>query len=126
MPRRLILSTSDRALLLAVPDTGDELIRLYTFSEADLSLIGQRRGDANRLGLADQLALLRFPGQGLASDAEAPAGLLRWLGRQLRIDPACWARYAQREATRREHLLELRAYLGLQPFGLAPGAAGSH
>ncbi len=119
MPRRSILTTAERAVLLAVPEAGDELIRLYTFSDADLSLIGQHRGDANRLGLAVQLALLRFPGQGLAADAEAPAPLLRWLGRQLRIDPACWPRYAQREATRREHLLELRTYLGLKPFGLA-------
>jgi hypothetical protein len=46
MPRRSILSAADRSCLLALPDTEDELIRHYTFSEADLSLIRQRRGDA--------------------------------------------------------------------------------
>ncbi|MCZ7171582.1 DUF4158 domain-containing protein, partial [Salmonella enterica] len=65
MPRRSILSVAERASLLALPDTEDELIRRDTFSEADLSLIRQRRGDANRLGVGVQLCLLRFPGQGL-------------------------------------------------------------
>ncbi|MEO6878613.1 MAG: DUF4158 domain-containing protein, partial [Gemmatimonadaceae bacterium] len=44
-------------------ETNDELIRHYTFSEADLSLIRQRRGDANRLGAAVQLCLLRGYGE---------------------------------------------------------------
>jgi hypothetical protein len=61
MPRRSILSAAERDSLLALPDTQDELIRHYTFSEPDLSLIRQRRGDANRLGVAAQLCLLRFP-----------------------------------------------------------------
>ena len=119
MPRRSILSAAERISLLALPDTEDELIRHYTFSEADLSLIRQRRGDANRLGIAVQLCLLRFPGHGLLPDATVPSPLLQWISRQLCTDPACWPQYAEREETRREHLLELRAYLGMQPFGLA-------
>jgi hypothetical protein len=39
--------------------------------------------------------------------------------RQLRLDATCWPQYAEREETRREHLLELRTYLGMEPFGLA-------
>jgi hypothetical protein len=50
MPRRPILSAVERSSLLALPDTEDEFIRHYTFSDPDLSLIRQRRGDANRLG----------------------------------------------------------------------------
>ena len=118
MPRRSILSAAERKSLLSLPGTKDDLIRHYTFNEADLSLIRQRRSDANRLGVAVQLCLLRFPGQGLLTDAEVPAFLLRWIGQQLCIDPACWPHYAERETTRREHLLELRAYLGVEPFGL--------
>ena len=119
MPRRSILSAAERDSLVALPDTQDELIRHYTFSESDLSLIRQHRGDANRLGVAVQLCLLRFPGQGLLPDATVPMFLLQWIGRQLQLDPACWPQYAEREETRREHLLELRAYLGVEPFGLA-------
>ena len=44
MPRRSILSASERESLLALPDTEEELIRYYTFSENDLSIIRQRRG----------------------------------------------------------------------------------
>jgi TnpA family transposase len=119
MPRRSILSAAERESLLALPDTQDEFIRNYSFSEPDLSLIRQRRGEANRLGVAVQLCLLRFPGQGLLPDAAVPMPLLQWIGEQLRLDPACWPQYAEREETRREHLLELRAYLGMEPFGLA-------
>ena len=99
MPRRSILSTAERISLLALPDTADELIRHYTFSETDLSLIRQRRNDANRLGVAVQLCLLRFPGQGLLPDATMPVSLLQWIGRQLRIDPSCWPHYAERDET---------------------------
>ncbi|CZT26456.1 hypothetical protein PCPL58_p6020 (plasmid) [Pseudomonas cerasi] len=67
MPRRLILSASERDTLLALPDSQDDLIRYYTFNESDLSLIRQRRGDANRLGFAIQLCLLRYPGYRRAS-----------------------------------------------------------
>lgn len=52
MPRRLILSATERDTLLALPESQDDLIRYYTFNDSDLSLIRQRRGDANRLGFA--------------------------------------------------------------------------
>ncbi len=70
-------------------------------------------------GNVPQLCFLRFPGQGLLPDAAVPTPLLQWIARELRLDPACWPQYAEREETRREHLLELRAYLGVEPFGLA-------
>ena len=62
MPRRSLLSASERASLLALPEHPDDLIRHYSLSEPDLSLIRQRRGEANRLGFAIQLCLLRYPG----------------------------------------------------------------
>lgn len=68
MPRRSVLSNTERSSLLVLPEHQDDLIRHYTFTEGDLSLIGQRRGDANRLGFAVQLCLLRYPGYALAGD----------------------------------------------------------
>jgi hypothetical protein len=50
MQRRSILSTIERNSLLTIPDEQDDLIRHYTLNELDISLIRQRRGDANRLG----------------------------------------------------------------------------
>lgn len=87
MPRRSILSATERTSLLSMPQAQDDLIRLYTFSNSDLALIRQRRGDANRLGWAVQLCLLRYPGQGLLTDTDVPMHLVRWVGQQLRIDP---------------------------------------
>jgi TnpA family transposase len=68
VPRRSILSATERESLLALPDAKDELIRHYTFNESDLSVIRQRRGPANRLGFAVQLCYLRFPGIFLGAD----------------------------------------------------------
>jgi TnpA family transposase len=62
MPRRSILSAAERQSLLALPDNHAYPIRYYTLSESDLSIIRQRRGEANRLGFAVQLCYLRFPG----------------------------------------------------------------
>lgn len=47
--------------MLALPDTKEDLIRHYTFSDIDLSIIRQRRGPANRLGFAVQLCYFQNP-----------------------------------------------------------------
>ena len=119
MPRRNLLTPAERTSLLAFPATDDEFIQHYTFSESDLSVIRQRRGSHNRLGFAVQLCYLRYPGFALPTDAEPPASLLKIVGRQLRIEPDIWSQYAQRPETRREHLLELQAWLKLTPFAVA-------
>lgn len=119
MPRRSVLSAPDRAALLACPDEDAERIRLYTFSETDLALIRQRRGDANRLGFAVQLALLRYPGVALAPDQAVDDALVRWVASTLWLDPTVWAQYAVRDTTRRQHRQQLFAYLGLSAFGLS-------
>lgn len=118
MPRRSILSATERDNLMALPEGEDDLIRHYSFTESDLSLIRQRRGDANRIGFAVQLSLLRYPGYALASDTVVPEQIIHWIARQVRSDAAAWSQYGEREKTRNEHLHELRAYLGLSPFGL--------
>ena len=118
MPRRSILSAAERESLMALPDEQDDLIQYYSFTESDLSLIRQRRGDANRIGFAVQLCLLRYPGYALASDVSMPDPLIQWIARQIRSNPATWPQYGARDETRREHLQELRAYLKLSPFSL--------
>lgn len=116
MPRRSILSVAERDSLLALPATQDELIRHYTLSETDLSIIGQHRKAANRLGFAVQLCYMRHPGVTLEIDEEPFAPLLRMVAAQLKVTPECWAEYGQRAETRREHLLELQSNFGFQTF----------
>ena len=60
MPRRSILSAAELDGLIVVPKAKDELIRHYTFNEADLAIIRQRRGPANRLGFAILLCYMRM------------------------------------------------------------------
>ena len=105
--------------LLALPESQDDLIRYYTFNDSDLSLIRQRRGDANRLGFAVQLCLLRYPGYALGTDSELPEPVILWVAKQVQAEPASWAKYGERDVTRREHAQELRTYLQLAPFGLS-------
>ena len=116
MPRHSILSTAERESLLAFPDAEDLFILHDTPGEGDLSLVRPRRGDHNRLGFAVQLCCLRYPGCALPTDAEPPAPLLAFVGRQMHIEPNVWPLYAQRPETRREHLAELQAWLSLTPF----------
>lgn len=119
MSRRSILSDSERDSLLVIPENQDDLIRYYTFNEPDLSLIRQRRGDANRLGFAVQLCLLRYPGYGLSNDMAATKPLVQWAASQIKADASVWEKYGKRDETRREHLQELRSYLNLSPFSLS-------
>ena len=51
MPRREILTSTERMPLLAFPEDEGELIRKYTLTKADLALVRQHRGDHNGLQL---------------------------------------------------------------------------
>lgn len=116
MPRRSILSAAERDSLLALPEAKDELIRHYTLSETDLSIIGQHRGSENRLGFAVQLCYLRFPGIVLGVDEPPFLPLLRMVAAQLKVPLESWDEYGQREQTRWEHLVELQAMFGFKSF----------
>jgi TnpA family transposase len=118
MPRRSILSVTERTILLALPENQDDLIRYYTFNESDLSLIRQHRGDANRLGFAVQLCLLRYPGYALSNEVTVSEPVIQWVAHQIRAETASWHKYGNRDETRREHFQELRAYLRVSPFSL--------
>ena len=119
MPRRAILSATERESLLALPDAKDDLIRYYTFNETDLSIIRQRRGPANRLGFAVQLCYLRFPGIVLGVDESPLPPLLRLVAAQLKVPVESWDEYGQRDQTRREHLVELQTVFGFKPFTMS-------
>jgi len=118
MPRRPILSAAEREGLLAPPDDQSELIRHYTFSESDLSVIRRHRGAANRLGFAVQLCYMRHPGVVLGPRERPFAPLLRLVAAQLKTSPEGWAEYGQRDQTRREHLVELQTVFGFRPFAM--------
>jgi TnpA family transposase len=44
--------------------------------------------------------------------------MVQWVAQQIQADASFWLKYGERYETRRGHLQELRAYLGLSAFGL--------
>ena len=118
MSRRSTLSATEREQLLALPESHEEFIRQYTFSEGYLSLIHQHRGPANRLGFAVQLCYLRIPSVVLGMDQLPAPSVLAFVATQLKLAVPEWAVYGQREQTRRKYLRELQAAFGFQTFGL--------
>jgi hypothetical protein len=68
MPRRELLTPTERLQLLAFPEDAGELIRVLTLSKADIAFVQQHRGDHNRFGIAVLMAYLRYPGRTLAKD----------------------------------------------------------
>lgn len=75
MARRNLLTNEERRRLFEPRVDELPLIRNYTLSIDDLDIIGNRRGNANRLGIAAQLSLLRFPGFGLRTNEDLPLAL---------------------------------------------------
>lgn len=119
MPKRTILNQPERAKLFGIPESPDDLIRLYSFNEADLSLINQRRGDHNRLGFAVLLCYLRYPGIAMPMGEKPPKELLSFIEEQLAIKTGTWPAYSERVETRREHLYELQAWMKLNPISIS-------
>lgn len=115
MARRSLLSDAERSLLFGVPADRDALARLYTLDRHDLALIATRRGDANRLGFAIQLVLLRHPGVSLSLVGGVAAALVAYIAEQLEIEPVAFAAYAARLPTASGHARELERRLGLRP-----------
>ena len=116
MPRRELLTAAQREALLAFPDEEENLLQHYVLSVRDLAAARQHRGDHNRLGFAVQLCYLRYPGRVLAENETPPAAVLGMVAAQPQVQSALWDEYAQRDETRREHLIELQHLYGFQPF----------
>jgi TnpA family transposase len=118
MPRRSILTATEKESLITIPETEEELIRYYTLSETDLSIIRQHRGAANRLGFAVQLCCMRYPGIAISSEQPLPEIFLEYLANQLEVSSEIWSEYGRRQETRREYLLELQSLFGFELFSM--------
>jgi TnpA family transposase len=97
--RRQLLTEEERQLLFGTQRDADALTRHYSFTRSDRELLAVRRGNANRLGFAVQLALLRHPGMSLAHMEEPVDSLVAWLAERLEIPAAAFAEYAGRAQT---------------------------
>jgi Domain of unknown function (DUF4158) len=76
-----------------VPSRAD-LERFFVLDDADRNLIGDRRGDHNRLGLMLQATTVRYVGRFLENPLDVPWPVVEYLAEQLGIaDPSCVKRY---------------------------------
>jgi len=92
------------------------MVRHYTLSGEDIVLINRRRGDPNRLGFAVMLCYLRFPGRILQQGEQPPPALCAFVAEKLGLNAAHFGDYAERDQTRRQHVLEIQTALGLRPL----------
>lgn len=100
--------------MFGLPTDRDALARHYTFTRSDLDLIASRRGNANRLGFAVQLALLRYPGLPLPHIGEPIDAVVGWVAEHLELPVTAFAEYARRSQTMTDHARDTVAALGLR------------
>ncbi|CAO3383320.1 Tn3 family transposase [Azospirillum argentinense] len=115
MPRHRLLADDDLRRLLGVPADRDSLARHFTLIPSDHDFVLTRRGAANRLGFAVQLALLRQSGRALAQVGEPLDALVAWIAAQIDVPAHLFADYARRHQTMTDHARQLASMLGLRP-----------
>jgi TnpA family transposase len=100
------------------PPTADQLARYFYLSDADRSVVDERRTPRGRLGFAVQLGTVRFLGTFLSDLTEVPPVVVRTVGTSLGISDAeaVFARYLGRDETRREHAAEIQDRYGYRPL----------
>ncbi|MDC0948373.1 Tn3 family transposase [Gammaproteobacteria bacterium] len=95
----------------------EDLARYFHFDDADRELINKRRGTSNRLGFALQLGTVRFLGAFLSHPVSVPPSVIAYVSRQLEITNfSSLSQYVERDATRLEHIAEIRSIYGYQSF----------
>jgi hypothetical protein len=100
--------------------TPAQLAQYFHLDDGDRAFLADRRGDHNRLGLAVQLATVRYLGTFLADPTDVPPGAVAHLAAQLGVaDVACLARYRAGE-TRWDHAEEIKRRYGYRDFTAQP------
>ncbi len=113
-----ILTKEQRTEYTGIPENLNEadIARYYTLSRSDIEIINRHRRDYNRLGFALQLCVLRYPGWPLSIVKDIPQNVLKYVAKQIDVEPEIYSQYRQREATVQEHLDEIRQEYGYKAF----------
>lgn len=116
MPARISMTKKQRDVLLALPETENEIVRHYTLDAKDLTAIASCRTPETRLSHALQLCCLRYPGRHLRRGEFLPPVMLDYIAEQIGADTEAIARFARRGATRYEQLAAIKQHHGYRDF----------
>ena len=95
----------------------DQLVQVAKLSDVDMALIGECRGEQNKLGLGYQLGFVRLFNQFPAQVSFEPIeDLVAYMSFQLDIAPGLIEQYKRRRETIAEHQKRIQEYLNLKPF----------
>ena len=108
---------ADRYGRFAGDPTPEQLTQFFVLSEADRTLIAQRRRAETRLGFAVQMGTLRFLGTFLADPQDTPPLVVAHVAQQLQLPQQAFKHYALRAATRHQHRQIVTQHLGYREFG---------
>ena len=86
MPARISMTKKQRDVLLALPETENEVVRHYTLDAKDLTAIASSRTPETRLSHALQLCCLRYPGRHLRRGEFLPPVMLDYIAEQIGAD----------------------------------------
>lgn len=90
-----------------------DLERFFFLDDDDLTIVGRRRGAANRLGFAVQLGTVRYLGCFLDDPTDVPGNVVEFVSRQLGIaGPTVFEEYSVRAKTGYEHGWEIAEAYG--------------
>jgi TnpA family transposase len=99
--------------------TEAELAQSFYLDARDWDLLGGRRGDHNRLGLAVQLTSARYLDVFPENLTAVPATVVTYLARQLQMEPGDWVERYEQTKMRHLHMAEIRATYGYHDFSEA-------
>src|SRR5215472_985266 len=119
--RRQQLTESQTAALFDPPTEPRELIRHYTLSAGDLTIVHRCRVVHNRLGCALMLCYLRYPGRPLRAGERPPAELTAFVAAQIDALPTAIEAYLAAKRNRQRHAIECQVRFGLRFFQQAGG-----
>lgn len=113
-----VFSDAELETLRCFPEIdGDELVRFFTLTPTDETLVRSHRGASNRLGVAVQLCTLPWLGFVPDDVVSAPPAAVARLANQLRIPAEALSSYGARDQTRTDHLGTVAKLLGWRQAG---------
>jgi len=101
--------------------TPEQLARYFWLDDQDRAIIGQHRGNHNKLGFGLQLVTVRFLGTFMTNPTDVPKNALLYVAQQIDVAPDISLDYYRTSRIHKEHTAEIRRIYGYRDFSDHPG-----